>query len=467
MSGKGPNIIVKILLLLWYCISHPLVWLWKKLSTFFLNLNYPRIGSKIVHMVGNFFHWLIFHVLMPKRYRGITKKQIYRIIFKADTPAGKRFDIWLLILIGCNLVVIILDSFEAVHTNMRWVLKGLGWFFTIIFTLEYYLRIYCLQRPWKYIFSFYGIIDFLSIFPAYLSLLIPATQTLTVLRVLRTLRIFRIFRMQRFLQESFHLLNVLRRSAARIMIFMLFVFITSIILGATIYMFEDGKNPAISSIPKAIYWAVVTITTVGYGDITPVTPMGQFVSTLVMLLGYSVIAVPTGILVGETINEYKHEGKGTDEESPVPEEFDEYEERSSGPFDSAAENKKRSSGSFDSAAENRRDSAAETSAGASDSGSEERRERFGGVFDNLVENIKEKSNEIIDSWVQSRNERTRADASEFPGAMAQSGGGDSRFCPHCGHTENDPEARYCRYCGTLLSKTQPRGWINDFFSGEE
>ncbi len=441
MSEKGPNVIVKIFMLLWYCISFPFLWIWKKLSGYFKNLNYPRIGGKILKVVGGFMHWLIFNVLMPKRYRGITKKQIYRIIFKADTPAGKRFDIWLLILIGCNLVVIILDSFEAVHTNMRWVLKGLEWIFTIIFTLEYYLRIYCLQRPWKYVFSFYGIIDFLSIFPAYLSLLIPATQTLTVLRVLRTLRIFRIFKMQRFLQESFHLLNVMRRSAARILIFMLFVFITAIILGATIYMFENGKNPSMKSIPTAIYWAVVTITTVGYGDISPVTPMGQFISTLVMLLGYSVIAVPTGILVGETIHEYKRDGKEEEEET-VPEEFDEYEERSSGPFDSVAENK--------------RDSVAES-----------RKERFGGVFDNLMENIKEKSSEIIDSWVQNRNERASADTSDFPGAMAQSGGGDTRFCPHCGHTESDPEARYCRYCGTLLSKTQPRGWINDFFSGEE
>ena len=178
MSSKKPNIFVQLLMLLWYAVSQPLKWLFKKAYTFFSGLNYHRIGSKVVHGVGNFLHWLIFSVLLPKRYRNITKKEIYRIIFKADTPAGKRFDIWLLIIIGLNLVVIILDSFEALHTNLRWILKGLEWIFTIIFTFEYYLRIYCLQRPWKYVFSFYGIIDFLSIFPAYLSLLIPATQTL-------------------------------------------------------------------------------------------------------------------------------------------------------------------------------------------------------------------------------------------------------------------------------------------------
>ena len=390
--NKEKSFVVKLLMLLWYVLTHPLVWLWRKLSGFFMRLNYRQIGKNIVRTTGNFFHWLLFSVLIPKKHRNITKKEIYRIIFKADTPAGKRFDVWLLVLIGLNLLVIMLDSFEAVHSNIRWVLKAIEWLLTIIFTLEYYLRIYCLSKPWKYVFSFYGIIDFLSIMPAYLSLLIPATQTLTVLRVLRTLRIFRIFNMQRFLQESFHLLNAIRRSVTKILIFMLFVFIAAIILGSIIYMFENGKNPAMSSIPKAIYWAVVTITTVGYGDITPVTPMGQFISTLVMLLGYSIIAVPTGIVVGETIQEHKAESEkrkaesgetesGEAEMDVVPDEFNEYEE--------------------------------------------------------------------------SRMADTKT--------MEAGSEAGPRFCTHCGHTENDPEARYCRYCGTLLSKTQPSGWINDFF----
>ena len=364
MENNKKNIFVKALMLMWYGISHAAIWIWTKVSGFFLGLNYRRIASRIVHAVGDFLHWVFFRLLLPKKYRDITKKELYRIIFKADTPAGKKFDIWLLIVIGLNLIVLMLDSFEAVHANLRWVLKTLEWIFTIAFTLEYYLRIYCLNRPWKYVFSFYGIIDFLSIFPAYLSLLIPATQTLTVLRVLRALRIFRIFNMQRFLQESFHLLNALRRSLTKILIFMLFVFITSIILGAVIYMFEHGKNPAMSSIPTAIYWAVVTITTVGYGDLTPVTPIGQFISTLVMLLGYGIIAVPTGIVVGETINEHRD---------------------------------------------------------------------------------------------------ARQEAQSHETAHSASGG---RFCSHCGHAEEDANARYCRYCGTMLSKSEPSNWINDFFSGE-
>lgn len=396
---KDKRIVVKLLMLLWYALTHPLVWIWRKLSGFFMHLNYRQIARKVVNAVGNFFHWLLFRVLIPKRYRNITKKQIYRIIFKADTPAGKRFDVWLLVLIGVNLVVIMLDSFEAVHSNLRWVLMGVEWLLTIIFTLEYYLRIYCLNKPWKYVFSFYGIIDFLSIFPAYLSLLIPATQTLTVLRVLRTLRIFRIFNMQRFLHESFHLLNAMRRSVTKILIFMLFVFIAAIILGSVIYMFEHGKNPAMSSIPTAIYWAVVTITTVGYGDITPVTPMGQFISTLVMLLGYSIIAVPTGIVLGETIAERKAENGERREEN----------------------------GERGTEGGERRTEKGEWRAGS-------------GLLDASL--VPAEFNEYEDN---------------------STGEAGPRFCTHCGHTEEDPDARFCRYCGTLLSKRQPSGWINDFF----
>lgn len=267
--------------------------------------------------VGSVMHKIVFDWLMPKRYRNLTKKEIFEIIFKSDTPAGKKFDVWLLVLIVANIILLVFDSVmgstdtmtSGAHRSLSfWVMKILEWGFTLLFTFEYYLRIYCLKHPSKYIFSFWGIIDFLSIFPAYLSLFIPATQALTVLRLLRVMRIFRIFKMQRFQIEAYHLMNALRNSAIKIMIFMMVVMVAAVILGTIMYAFEGEKNPEFKSIPTGIYWAVVTITTVGYGDVVPLTTAGRFLSVMVMLLGYSVIAVPTGIIAGETLKEYKNPG---------------------------------------------------------------------------------------------------------------------------------------------------------------
>ncbi len=273
---------------------------------------YGRIASRIIKFIGDLLHRVLFTVLLPKRYRSLTKQQIYTIIFKSDTPAGKKFDIWLLVLIGINIITIMMESMAGTAAWFSWTMRAIGWLFTILFTFEYYLRIYCLNKPWKYVLSFYGIIDFLSIFPAWLSLLVPAISTLSVLRLMRMLRIFRIFKMKRFLREARFLMNSLRRSAVKVLIFMMFVFIIAVILGATMYGIEGETNPAISSIPRGVYWAIVTITTVGYGDIAPVTATGQFISTIVMLLGYSIIAVPTGIVAGETIeehNQHRHRRK--------------------------------------------------------------------------------------------------------------------------------------------------------------
>ena len=282
-------------------IRDGLIYLGDKISS----IPYKDIARKIIRFIGDLLHRTLFTVLLPKKYRSLSKQEIYTIIFKSDTPKGKKFDIWLLILIGANIVTIMLESMAGTAHWFSVLMRILGWGFTILFTFEYYLRIYCLKRPWKYILSVFGIIDFLSIFPAYLSLLLPAASTLSVLRLMRVLRIFRIFKMQRFLDESRFLINALQRSAVKILIFMLFVFVVAVILGATMYGIEGGVNPAISSIPEGIYWAVVTITTVGYGDIAPVTHTGRFVSLLVMLLGYAIIAVPTGIVAGETIEEHR------------------------------------------------------------------------------------------------------------------------------------------------------------------
>lgn len=277
-------------------------------------LDYNGFFGRLGKGTGNVMHGILFKWLMPKRYRKLTKKEIFEIIFKSDTPAGKKFDVWLLVAIVANIILLLVDSVygptdtmtSRVHLSPSYVIfKVLEWGFTILFTFEYYLRIYCLKHPRKYVFSFWGVIDFLSIFPSYLSLILPVTQSLTVIRLLRVMRIFRIFKMQKFQEEVFHLLNALRASFIKILIFMMFVLIAAVILGTMMYTFESETNPEFKSIPTGIYWAVVTITTVGYGDLAPMTSPGRFFAVLVMLLGYSIIAVPTGIVAGETVREYK------------------------------------------------------------------------------------------------------------------------------------------------------------------
>ena len=289
-----------------------------RLRQWFVSVDWLVVARNIINFIGRVMHKLLFEWFMPKKYRGISKYEIFEIIFKSDTPAGKKFDVWLLVLIVANILVLIIDSlFGSTSTmtsgaHLTWgflIIKVLEWGFTIIFTFEYYLRIYCLKRPMKYVLSFWGIIDFLSIFPAYLSLFIPATQALTVLRLLRVMRIFRIFKLERFQAEAIHLLNAMRNSAIKILIFMLFVLVAAVILGTMMFSFESEHNPTFDSVLTGIYWAVVTITTVGYGDVVPVTVAGRFLSVIVMLLGYSIIAVPTGIVAGETIAEHRRGSK--------------------------------------------------------------------------------------------------------------------------------------------------------------
>ena len=290
----------------------------KRFVTWLCNVNWRHVGRQTIDGIGRVLHKILFSWLLPKKYRNITKRQIFEIIFKSDTPAGKTFDVWLLIAIVANILVLVADSLfgststittGAHKSHSFWIIKILEWGFTLLFTFEYYLRIYCLKRPLKYVTSFWGIIDFLSIFPAYLSLFWPTGQALTVLRLLRTMRIFRIFRLQRFQDASAMLMNALKNSALRIMVFMLFVLVAAIIMGTMMYSIEGSVNPEFDNVLSGIYWAVVTITTVGYGDIVPITPVGRFIAVLVMLLGYSIIAVPMGIVAGETINEHQKNKK--------------------------------------------------------------------------------------------------------------------------------------------------------------
>ena len=289
-----------------------------RLATWFRNVNWRHVCRQIIDGIGNVMHKILFSWLLPKRHRDISKREIFEIIFKSDTPAGKTFDVWLLIAIIANILVLVADSLfgststiiSGAHRGLSfWIIKILEWGFTLLFTFEYYLRIYCLKHPVKYVTSFWGIIDFISIFPAYLSLFWPTGQALTVLRLLRTMRIFRIFRLQRFQEASTQLMDALKNSALRIGVFMLFVFVAAVIMGTMMYSIEGEVNPAFDNVLTGIYWAVVTITTVGFGDVVPITPGGRFIAVLVMLLGYSIIAVPMGIVAGETINEHQKSKK--------------------------------------------------------------------------------------------------------------------------------------------------------------
>lgn len=234
------------------------------------------------------------------------RRKLHTIIYEANTPAGRLFDIALLAFIVISIIIVALDSVPEQHARHGRFFIELEWVFTIIFTIEYVLRLLALRRPLRFVLSPLGLIDLLSILPAYLSLMYPGAQTLLVLRAFRLLRIFRIFKLTRFVDEARTLRIALRSSLRKIAIFMLTVATITVILGSVMYLVETD-NPGFSSIPTSIYWATVTITTVGYGDISPITPLGKFISTIMMLIGYGIIAVPTGIFASEMLARH---GKG-------------------------------------------------------------------------------------------------------------------------------------------------------------
>tara|TARA_A100001011_G_scaffold202671_1_gene211065 strand:+ start:2495 stop:3307 length:813 start_codon:yes stop_codon:yes gene_type:complete len=223
------------------------------------------------------------------------KKKWYNIIFGADTKLGRQFDIVLLMAIFISVLVVMADSVDGIHQKFSFQLDVLEWFFTIIFTLEYFIRVIISPQKRKYILSFWGMIDLLSTLPAYLALFFHGPQFLLVIRIFRLLRIFRILRLTSFQNEAKQLINALRASGAKIIVFFGTIISVAIMIGTIMYIIEDN-NPGFSSIPQAIYWAIVTITTVGYGDITPQSSLGQFLSAVLMIVGYAVIAVPTGII---------------------------------------------------------------------------------------------------------------------------------------------------------------------------
>jgi voltage-gated potassium channel len=233
-----------------------------------------------------------------KTYCKRLQAALHEIIFEADTPAGKLFDILLILSIILSVIAVMLDSMSVIKAEYGNLLYTIEWIFTILFTVEYFLRLYSVGRPIRYAASFFGIVDLLAILPTYFSLLIPGSQYLLVIRLLRVLRIFRVLKLVQYLSEAKLLMQALRASRRKITVFLFTVLTLVIIFGSLMYVIEGEEN-GFTSIPRGIYWAVVTLTTVGYGDISPNTGAGQALASVIMILGYSIIAVPTGIVTVE------------------------------------------------------------------------------------------------------------------------------------------------------------------------
>ncbi|QDH78881.1 ion transporter [Echinicola soli] len=228
----------------------------------------------------------------------LTRKRLAHIVFESDDVASKRFDVILLVAILGSVTIAILDSVKALHNAYGTVFYLLEWGFTILFTVEYLLRVWLSRRTTGYVFSFYGIVDLLAILPTYLSLVVANSHFLAVVRALRFLRVLRVLKLGRYLREAQVLTEALYNSRLKIQVFLGSV-VTIVLVMGTVMFFIEGPESGFTSIPTAMYWAIVTLTTVGYGDISPATPLGQLMASLIMLLGYAIIAVPTGIVTSE------------------------------------------------------------------------------------------------------------------------------------------------------------------------
>ena len=243
--------------------------------------------------------------LSKKTDKSNWKSKLHEIIYEADTYAGKLFDVILLLLILTSIILVMLESVSSINIVYKDFFNYAEWVITILFTIEYFARIISIRKPAEYIFSFYGVIDFLSTIPKYLAIAFGGTHALVALRALRLLRVFRILKLARFIGESNQLIKALKASRAKIAVFLFAVLIISIILGTVMYLVETGQDSGFTSIPRSVYWAIVTLTTVGYGDIAPVTPLGQFIAAIIMIMGYGIIAIPTGIVSAEYSSQKK------------------------------------------------------------------------------------------------------------------------------------------------------------------
>lgn len=234
------------------------------------------------------------------------KQKIYMIVYDTDTPLGRLFDVVLICFILVSVAVVILESIDIFPPAFKLFLVILEWIFTVFFTIEYILRIYCAPKLHTYVFSFFGIVDLLATLPTYLGIFFPSAHGLLTIRIFRLLRVFRIFRLFSFWREGQMLLDSLIASSKKITVFFVFVLLLVICIGTVMFMVEGGmEGSSFQDIPSSIYWAIVTMTTVGYGDITPMTSLGRFLSAFVMLLGYTVLAVPTGIVSAQMISDSK------------------------------------------------------------------------------------------------------------------------------------------------------------------
>jgi len=233
------------------------------------------------------------------------KDKLHEIIFEADTQEGKTFDVILILLIILSVLTVMLETVPSLEEKFGNTFFYLEWIFTVIFTIEYVLRLWIVNKPMKYATSFYGVVDLISIIPAFLSFFIVGSQSLLVIRALRLLRIFRIFKLAGHFRQGLVLVIALRRSVPKISVFLFTILLITMIFGSVMYLIETDSGGGFDSIPRSIYWAIVTLTTVGYGDISPQTNLGQFIAAIVMILGYAVIAVPTGIVTNELLNERK------------------------------------------------------------------------------------------------------------------------------------------------------------------
>jgi len=242
-------------------------------------------------------------------HKKVWREKLHEVIYGTHTRAGKMFDIVLLILIVFSVIIVMLESLPRFDVKYHRFLDISEWIVTILFTIEYILRIICINKPKKYIFSFFGIVDLLSTIPKYLSYFVVGSQYITAFRALRLLRVFRILKLVRYVGESNNLVRALRASRTKIFVFVFFVLIVAVLLGTVMYLVE-GPEHGFKSIPHSIYWTIVTLTTVGYGDISPETSLGQFIATFIMIIGYGIIAVPTGIVSAEYASKDKKEVDG-------------------------------------------------------------------------------------------------------------------------------------------------------------